>query len=935
MLLGWGWEATLVGIWRWSYSLVACGFWSVLSRRERRREMGKAPGKRSTVRVTKEGKKKTRSGKERPPSPHTGGKIKSLLRKDPQLKGKQLRVVQSTMKGKPKRLGTGSSADSLSLCATSEEPELVSPTLSFASEHEQRECPKEDLPLPLQGRNSNEAELSAQIFLKLAEDLKESLAGNIRSLVHDEVQRNLSGHRSSGTVGHSYQVPTGSSLFGLQRSSIRSSPLSFQNIEQFVADARQYITAELTGGNFVSSALPQYHSTHVHRNQARHIPAQSRPTHREPRANVRAGHSASAPRHSAETEHVHPWDPETMNYLEHRRPSPESTLENGDMGRHDHHHNQDTTPLRPHFTHARDAGHAVHKPISKEQGHSHKSPHLKKENLAKRSSTNAHHADLNWEDNILHVLRMAIEKKRALFGHTIKDTKMLFEEMDSDKSGFLSQGEIKRGLQRLDIGITAEKCHELMEYVHFEENHTTLGISYEEFAKALHGHRPFEQKQPRPTVAVALSSSPAKATKQIETVRPKPGIEIATDTELDEKEDRLKEKMERLKQATAKRVHRSRQKKGEQAEAEVATTRAHVQIDGRPEAARKRHWKQQGRWSSMLSAALSLDDDVDVLTGLSFEKKDRNTGPPKPATRMGNAVLVPAAPYAPPRHPWSKRETLDTVQALREEALKPKILKVGAENENPLMNVRPSLCEPKAKDILLSRCLKKLGVEEVEEQDEPLDMRTKEKEVGQNINLPFSRRIVDLILAHCSADTIEGTSESDKELEGASGALSLLDQISAIYLQLEVDSQCIPVGRPGKIKWFDVLLDTAKKKEKEESKKAGSKKKVTKGTTVARRSSVALKTRRSSETMIGRRNSGKPTTSKTTTKKKKLPSDATNIGPVLVPYDAYGKCCFPQIRKTILRSMTQKKADPKYYLRFQLGFVPSFLEQVRTEMSLA
>ena len=36
-----------------------------------------------------------------------------------------------------------------------------------------------------------------------------------------------------------------------------------------------------------------------------------------------------------------------------------------------------------------------------------------------------------------------------------------------------------------------------------------------------------------------------------------------------------------------------------------------------------------------------MDDDEDVLTGLSFEKKDRNTGPPKPATRMGNAVLVP------------------------------------------------------------------------------------------------------------------------------------------------------------------------------------------------------------------------------------------------------------------------------------------------------
>lgn len=99
------------------------------------------------------------------------------------------------------------------------------------------------------------------------------------------------------------------------------------------------------------------------------------------------------------------------------------------------------------------------------------------------------------EDNILHVVRAAIDQKRSLHGHTFHSTRILFESMDSDQNGFLSQEEMYVALWRLDLGLSRTEIDVLMHYMHFEENHGDDKISYGEFAKALHGHRHFEKPQ--------------------------------------------------------------------------------------------------------------------------------------------------------------------------------------------------------------------------------------------------------------------------------------------------------------------------------------------------------------------------------------------------------------------------------------------------------
>ena len=61
----------------------------------------------------------------------------------------------------------------------------------------------------------------------------------------------------------------------------------------------------------------------------------------------------------------------------------------------------------------------------------------------------------------------------------------------------------------------------------------------------------------------------------------------------------------------------------------------------------------------------------------------------------------------------------------------------------------------------------------------------------KSINLPFSNRILDTLLTYCHTNEIDG---------------SKLKQIKSIWLQLEVDEQCIPLGHPVKIKWFELLV---------------------------------------------------------------------------------------------------------------------------------
>ena len=59
------------------------------------------------------------------------------------------------------------------------------------------------------------------------------------------------------------------------------------------------------------------------------------------------------------------------------------------------------------------------------------------------ASSDRHDSVSSWEKNVGHILRMAMEHRRSLYGHTIKDTHTLFESLDRDGSGFLSPDEIR------------------------------------------------------------------------------------------------------------------------------------------------------------------------------------------------------------------------------------------------------------------------------------------------------------------------------------------------------------------------------------------------------------------------------------------------------------------------------------------------------------
>jgi hypothetical protein len=114
----------------------------------------------------------------------------------------------------------------------------------------------------------------------------------------------------------------------------------------------------------------------------------------------------------------------------------------------------------------------------------------------------------SWEKNIAHVLRMAMEHRRSLYGHTIRDTHTLFESLDRDGSGFLSPDEVRDGLHRLGLNFSDHDFELLMHHVHFDEN-CDGEIAYEEFAKLLHGVRKFK----KPKVKSRLGNDVLKTLK--------------------------------------------------------------------------------------------------------------------------------------------------------------------------------------------------------------------------------------------------------------------------------------------------------------------------------------------------------------------------------------------------------------------------------------
>ena len=117
---------------------------------------------------------------------------------------------------------------------------------------------------------------------------------------------------------------------------------------------------------------------------------------------------------------------------------------------------------------------------------------LRRNSLSPRSSspTLPSRTVEDWEHNVFHVVRMAIEHKRQLYGHTIENTRTLFESLDRSGHGYLTEDEIQEGLSRLGLGLANDEILKMIEHMHFDRNHDDK-ISYSEFVDALHGHRNF------------------------------------------------------------------------------------------------------------------------------------------------------------------------------------------------------------------------------------------------------------------------------------------------------------------------------------------------------------------------------------------------------------------------------------------------------------
>ena len=86
-------------------------------------------------------------------------------------------------------------------------------------------------------------------------------------------------------------------------------------------------------------------------------------------------------------------------------------------------------------------------------------------------------------DKILAMLRAAIESRRTLYGHTIDDTRSLFQSLDQHGSGRIDAEDVQYGLRRLGIEITPLQAEDLVLSMSV---HGDGCVNYVEFANKLH-----------------------------------------------------------------------------------------------------------------------------------------------------------------------------------------------------------------------------------------------------------------------------------------------------------------------------------------------------------------------------------------------------------------------------------------------------------------
>ena len=77
----------------------------------------------------------------------------------------------------------------------------------------------------------------------------------------------------------------------------------------------------------------------------------------------------------------------------------------------------------------------------------------------RRSGYGAHQSYI--DTSVLRQIQAAMDHKRTLYGHSVQDTHGLFETIDTDHSGGLSELEVEKAFRRLDLGLSDRQISEM------------------------------------------------------------------------------------------------------------------------------------------------------------------------------------------------------------------------------------------------------------------------------------------------------------------------------------------------------------------------------------------------------------------------------------------------------------------------------------------
>ena len=848
---------------------------------------------KSNIALSKLRKKKS---KKKPPSPNTEKKLKSLLKKGKVVKKSERIIVKQTnakakSKMEQKKIKKKASAppvDSVESTKIVNNSDLtpktsstdfpVTPMCKSNFSIDNNSTPNETisnmdgvydqsidkvdvLPLP---QVEAIRTISAQVIEDMSERLKSQLLKDIKHLMASEIEKieirphkmmHMHKRHSKGSKSHmneshvselddSIKVESGTNQLH-RHTSIQH--LYFENLDQFIGDVRTYISQELIGGNAESKHEPK-HGMRKNKHNSQNIRGHER--HKSDRINHLGHH-----KHVTHNKENHEKNIYTTEHV-----SANASTTHVGYNQHRTNHQYDRVPYPTNIRVGDDILHQV-QPASSNSNHN---------TLHHTTHNGKHHANGMHVHSDKHSKDKEYERRHNNSNDSEKNHKEKPETTPTQNYKKLShKHSITKGNPKQKHSQNKKTQLVKEKHVNFREPGGSNN--------ALHTERHDDEECGTGTSNI-LQGNLDKINCVIKATQT-PSIDFVEKNTMTATED-IEEAGEKLSSNTVpKRV-----------EMPVTTSRL-------------RNFKRRGRWSSMLSAALDIEN-----FDCNNETKDLSDSKQKDPL-AGITFKKPGIQYA-----WSTSRMSEEYKQTFVNSIKRKQQidrnRNRPINKDSLYNLKPSLNEPKSQNILLNRCLQSLGVRDLEKNQQCLE---KVSDAEININLPFSNRILDMLLTYCQS----------KEFDTSS-----LVRFKSIWLELRVDEQCIPVGHPTKIKWFELLISLGPMpKVKKGNGKKGTKSRRVSTKTKATKSTL---TRRKSTTIKDAEKSSK-------TETKTIKSKLSSIGPILVPYErSTGKCHFPVVRRTILHTVKKKKADSSsYFLRFELAFLDSFVNKLNEMLKVS